>query len=301
MREIAMPPQSPRLLASLSNLSVQKALDPLVDIDLAQVPDPDMPWMSEALLSLYGTETYASLTDRQKLTLSQLEFSLFCSISCFGEKEVIANVAKLMLKTRFAAHREYIFHFIREENNHIYMFSEFCRRHGRLFPIIYSYAQGTLWRDEAISDLMTFVHVLVFEELGHGLNAIMMRDVGLPDVIRNINRYHVTDEGRHISFGRHLIREVAPSVLTRQTPEDLALLRRHIAGYIDSRHADFHNLKIYKAVGIEDAASVRDRLVVGRDVGYFARAKNTESRVRSMLKFLKEMGLIGGHKLLAEH
>ena len=78
-------------------------------------------------------------------------------------------------------------------------------------------------------------------------------------------------------------------------------MRRHIAGYIDSRHADFHNLKIYKAVGIEDAASVRDRLVVGRDVGYFARAKNTESRVRSMLKFLKEMGLIGGHKLLAEH
>ena len=281
-----------KALATLCRLSTEKAMDPLVTIDLAAAPARDKPWMSENLVSLHGTPYFDALDEGQRLKLSQLEFSLFCSISSSGEREVIANVAKLMLKRRFEPYRRYIFHFLREENNHIYMFSEFCHLHGRFFPILYPYAQGEMWKDDALADLMTFVHVFVFEELGQGLNEVMMRDPGLPELVQAMNRYHVLDEARHISFGRHLIAEVAPAILAAQPEEERAALRRHVARYVASRHIDYHSLPIYRMVGVPDAAKAREELISARGVEYLARSPRAGKRVRSMLDFLKDMGLL---------
>lgn len=279
-------------LAKLCRLSTEKAIDPLVGIDLATAPARDKPWMSEELVSLHGTPYYDALDDGQRLKLSQLEFSLFCSILGNGEREVIANVVKLMLKRRFEPYRRYIFHFLREENNHIYMFSEFCHLHGQFFPIVYPYAKGEIWKDEALADVVTFVHVLAFEELNQGLNEVMMRDPALPELVRGINRYHVLDESRHISFGRTLISELAPAILATQPEEVRADLRRHIMRQIATRHIDYHNLPIYRMVGVPDAVKVREELISARGVGYFMRSPRAEKRVRSMLDFLRDVGLI---------
>ncbi len=286
-----------KAMHALCRLSVEKAMDPLATIDLAVTPEDDKPWMSESLVSLHGTPCYDDLDASQRLKLSQLEFSLFCSISSSGEREVISNVAKLMLKRRFEPYRKYIFHFLREENNHIYMFSEFCHLHGRFFPILYPYAQGELWKDDALADLMTFVHVFIFEELGQGMNEVMMRDPSLPALIQAVNRYHVLDEARHISFGRHLITEIAPAILAAQPADQLAAVRSHIARYIASRHIDYHNLSIYRMVGVPDAGKVRDALISTRGVEHFARSPRAERRVRSMLDFLKSMQLIDDHAM----
>lgn len=285
---------SSRALANLCRQSTDKALDPLSALDLEAAPPADRPWMTESLVSLHGTPYYDELEPGQRVRLSQLEFSLFCSISCSGEKEVIANVARLMLKRRFEPYRRYIFHFLREENNHIYMFSEFCQRHGRWFPVLYPYAQGELWGSDQLADLMTFVHVFVFEELGQGMNEVMMRDPELPPLIRALNRYHVLDEARHISFGRHLIGEIAPDLVAALPADELARLQGHLARYIASRHIDYHNLAIYRAVGVRDPARVREAVIASRGVGYFARSPRAERRVRAMLAFLTDLQLIAG-------
>lgn len=290
---------SARALSNLCRRSAEKALDPLSTLDLDAAPAADQPWMSECLLSLHGTPCYGELQPEQRLKLSQLEFSLFCSISSSGEKEVIANVARIMLKRRLEPYRKYIFHFLREENNHIYMFSEFCHRYGRFFPVLYPYAQGDVWKNEALADLMTFVHVFVFEELGQGLNEHMMGDPELPRIVQDLNRYHVLDEARHISFGRHLIKELAPEILAGQPEDELALLRRHVARFIATRHIDYHNPSIYRAVGVPDAAAVRGALIATRGVEYFMRSPRAARRVRSMLGFLQRMRLIDPHPMAA--
>lgn len=276
---------------TLVDNSVVKQLDPL-DVPLDQAPNPDRPWLPECMLSLYGTPVFEQLSAAQKRLLSQLEFSLMCSISCSGEKEVIGNLARLMLKKRFAPVRRYIFHFIKEENNHIYVFSEFCERYGKFYPSLYSYAQGDLWEDDELDDLMVFVHILTFEELGHGLNELVAQSEGIPPLVRAINRYHVADEGRHISFGRHIVRDMAKEILGARSPEVHERIRAHVRGFIGTRHIDYHNMHVYKAVGIRDAYRVRERLVNERGIEFFVKDRRTERRVGSLLRFLASVGLL---------
>jgi hypothetical protein len=280
------------MVEALNERSEKNALDPHTDLNLAQQPSKDCLWMPEHLLSLYGTPTYGTLTDEQKLKLSHQEFCLICSVSCFGEKEVIASIARLMLKKQFARVRSYLYYLIREENNHIYMFSEFCNRYGELYPSLYSYAQGTIWEDPIVDDLMVFVHVLVFEELGQGLNLAMSRDDDLPELVRGINRLHVEDEGRHIAFGRHLVRDLCERILPTVPHETRSQIRTHVQEYLNTLHLDYHNVRIYRSLGIKDAFDLRTELISRRDVRFFARDARNTVRLNSLQQFLRSVGLL---------
>lgn len=287
-----------QMVDRLNELSARKALDPHVDLDLDRAPPDNELWMPEHLISLYGTSAYGTLTDEQRLRLSQREFCLLCSISCFGEKEVIASIARLMLKREFAPVRSYLYYLIKEENNHIYMFSEFCRRYGELYPSLYSYARGDIWRNSEVDDLMVFVHVLIFEELGQGLNLTLGWARDLPPLVGAINRLHVEDEGRHIAFGRQLVAELTRGILPHLDGETLAAIRGHVRRYLDTLHHDFHNARIYRSVGIADAFDLRTELLSRNDARYFARDPRNASRVVSLIKFLQATGLIEDHPAL---
>ncbi len=279
-------------IENLLRTSVLKKRSPLNDLPWHTDPSREVFWLSEHLVSLYGEPEYDTLIHEQKLLLSQLEFCLLCSVSASGEKEVIANMAQRMLKSRYAAFRPYFYHFLEEENNHIHMFAEFCARHGQFYPVLYSYAQGDIWEHPETGDLLTFVHVLIFEELGQGLNEIMADDAALPELVRAINRYHVEDEGRHISFGRMLVREFAPSTKAMVAPQEWQMLQRHVAQYLATRHIDYHNPKIYKSVGLHNALQVRERLILSRDENFFTKSPRAIKRIDSLRRFLHEMELL---------
>jgi hypothetical protein len=279
-------------IENLLGASERKKLHPINDLPWTDAPEKQKYWMPQELISLHGTPEFEALNEAQKIQLSQLEFSLMCSVSASGEKEVIANMATRMLKQRYAKFRPYFFHFIGEENNHIHMFAEFCERYGEFFPVLYTYAQGEVWEHPETSDLLTFAHVLIFEELGQGLNEIIAKDENVPKLVRAINQYHVDDEGRHISFGRLLVREFAEDTRKKVSEAEWRKLQEHVAKYLATRHIDYHNMRIYKSIGIPDAFQVRQRLIETRDEQFFARSPRALKRINSLKNFLQEVQLM---------
>jgi len=277
---------------NLLKASVNKRLDPFEDLPWEQGPSRDSFWLTPEVISIFGEPEYEQLSHEQRVRLSQLECCLLCSVSASGEKEVVANMARRMLKARYAPFRPYFHYFIEEENNHIRMFAEFCERHGQFYPVLYSYAQGEVWEHSEMEDLLTFVHVLIFEELGQGLNEVLMADETLPPLVRAINRYHVLDEGRHISFGRMLLREHCDSIRSLVPAAQWEKLQAHVARYLRTRHIDYHNARIYKDIGIPQARLVRDRLVERRNESFFAKSPRAAKRIDSLRRFLSETQLL---------
>jgi hypothetical protein len=276
----------------LLRASVNKKLNPITDLPWGTAPEKNKFWMTESMISIYGEPEYEALTIKEKIKLSQLEFCLVCSISSSGEKEVIANMVTRMLKSNYKDFRRYFYHFIEEENNHIYMFSEFCDLYGEFFPVLYSYAQGNVWERPETGDLLTFCHVLIFEELGQGLNEVMSEDESLPELVRAINKYHVQDEGRHISFGRALVSEFAGKYRGLVSDGEWEKLKVHVGEYLSTRHYDYHNVKIYKSIGIKNALSLRNRMIEKRDEAHFIKSNMAKIRIESLINFLKSLDLI---------
>lgn len=280
------------IIKNLLKATLEKKLDPIQDIPWHLVPDKNSPWLPLSICSLYGEPEFDNLSSEQKVLLSQLEFSLLCSISASGEKEVISNIAKIMLKVRYKEFRPYFYHFIQEENNHIHMFMEFCERYGKFFSILYPYVQGEIWDNPETGDLLTFVHVLIFEELGQGLNEFIMNDDSIPELVRSINRYHVQDEGRHISFGRMLVKEHIESTKSLVSSAEWEKLQTHVLKYLSTRHIDYHNVHIYKEVGISSYMNIRNRLIESRNENFFAKNLKYSKRIDSLRKFLLDTQLL---------
>lgn len=288
------------LIQRLNDLSVQRFQQPTTELDFTRAPARDRLWMPPELLSLYGTPVYETLSEAQILKLSQLEMSLFCSIFSYGEKEVVASFARLMLKRSFRDARVYLYHFIREEMNHIFMFSELCARYGAFYPTLYSYVQGDLWDDPELDDLMAIAHVLVFEEIGHGINMYVARsEHEIPALVRDIHQLHVEDESRHVSFGRHWLKAKAPELLAARPPEVGSRVRQHLAAYLNGLHHDFFNVKIYTAIGLADAFALRSELVAGNDMRFFGRQPELARRLAALVRFLHGCGLIDDAPALA--
>lgn len=279
-------------IENLLKASVKRRLSPFDDLPWEKSPSKDDFWLSPELISIYGQPEYESLSLQQRKHLSQLEFCLLCSVSASGEKEVVANMVRRMLKARYAPFRRYFHFFIEEENNHIRMFAEFCERYGQFYPILYSYAQGEVWKYAETEDLLTFVHVLIFEELGQGLNEVMMTDDRLPELVRAINGYHVADEGRHISFGRMLVREHAPSIKELVGPTEWEILQEHVLKYLQTRHIEYHNVRIYREAGVQQAWSLRERLISSTDECFFVKSPRSAKRIASLIRFLDEVDLL---------
>jgi hypothetical protein len=246
------------LVTKLIQQSIQDCRDPMRCLPIDEAPARDVLWIPEELISLHGTSVYATLSEEQIIQLSQMEFALFCSILCHGEKELVVSFVRLMFKKNFRDVRPYLCHFVREELSHIYMFSEFCARYAHFHSSRYSYARDDPWSDSEIDDMIAMVRVLIFEELGQSMNMYIARaSQPIPLLIREINILHVEDEGRHVGFGRSWVRMKAREILAKLAPESVARIQGHLREYIDGLHRDFFNAKIYARAGIEDAFSVR--------------------------------------------
>jgi P-aminobenzoate N-oxygenase AurF len=289
------------VVTRLIQQSIRAGRDPMRCLPLDEAPGQDVLWIPEELISLHGTAIYATLTEEQIVRLSQMELALFCSILCHGERELVVSLARMMLKKNFRDVRSYLCHLVREEVNHIYMFSEFCTRYAEFHSSRYSYMRGDPSTDSEVDDMITMAHVLIFEEIGQSMNMCIARaSQPIPLLIREINILHVEDEGRHIGFGRCWVRTKAREVLARLTPEVVARIQDQLREHIDALHRDFFNVKIYARAGIEDAYSVRTNLVEQFDAGFFERLPLMKKRFLSLLAFLRSCELIGSPDALGE-
>lgn len=276
------------LKQKLIEASIKKSYYPFTKLNWPEVIEHDRFWMSEELISLYGTPEYENLTEQQKIKLSQMEFCLYCSINCFGEKELISDVSALLYLTKYEDDREYLHHFLHEENGHAYMFSEFVERYGE--GNFYGIHKIEVDRPEKkeIYDILTFVYILALETLGVYYNHTMSKDENLPMIVRDLNHTHYVDELRHLSFGRDIVTRKMNEILPSLSAQEITWVQQHLKNYLETRHYDFYKPQIYKKIGLSNAFDLRANLLKDPK-----RIEMHMSRLKDLTDFLRKVHLLG--------
>lgn len=166
-------------------------------------------WMSIDLLSIYGTSLMEELSEHDLQRLSKWESINFYSLNVHGIRELLIEVVNRIHTPGFELTSGFFHHFIGEENEHMWFFSEFCRRYA---DKIYSSPSLKIFnqeqnneKDKDIENFIVFSRILIFEEIVDFYNVRMANDETLHLSIRQLNSVHHQDEARHIAFGRRLI------------------------------------------------------------------------------------------------
>jgi len=237
------------IIDKLCHASQREYQNPYTTIEWPVGFDKSEWFMSPELLSLYGTETYAKLSDEQRTQLSFYEAVNFFSLNINGEKALTAGLAQRLYKKGNAAINAYLHHFLDEENKHMIYFGGFCMRYAKkTYPdkkmvLPHTYAPGE-------EDFLFFAKVMIFEELVDAHNLFMAKDERLAPVVRTINRLHHRDETRHLVFGRQLVKELFVTHSPGWSDEVMRNVRSYLAAYLQATWKEYYNPEVYNDAGL---------------------------------------------------
>ncbi len=251
---------TPELVAGLCRASRDTSRDPYSDAGWPQHLRPDSAWCtSPDRVSLYGTPHWEALDGPARRTLAFWEAVAFFSLNVHGESVLIEGLARRLGAARLDEAADYLPHFLAEEVGHSHLFVRFCERYG-----------GGVFRDLAVpggepeppdpteSDLRFFARVLAFEELVMQFNRRMARDAALHPVPRQINAMHLTEEQRHLAFGRRIVETLRLRWCDAAPPERVAALRDHLAAFIHATWRSFYSVDAYRAAGLPQPHEIRE-------------------------------------------
>ena len=274
-------------LERLENLAESGYYNPYSMFDWPDAIEPGMPWMSESLTTLAGTEMWDELTREQQIALTKYEAINFFSLNIHGIRELLNDVVMRIHERTYADVSEFLHHVIGEENEHMWFFAQFCLRYGgRLYP-----AQPALKADsvEHLStvarELIVFARILIFEEIVDYYNAHMATDQSLPVIAREINRVHHQDESRHVAFGRMIFTNLLAQVAKRD-PNEVPVVAEYLESYLQYSIATLYNPAAYRDAGIPDALALRRRALE-----HPARIEAHEQVLKRTRKFLSKAGV----------
>jgi hypothetical protein len=246
------------LAVRLSRASVKKLWDPYTRFDWPEALDSSRWFMPPELISIYGTPDWEALEEERKHRLSRFELANFFSLTLQGERPLVQGLVNQMYSKQNTDVTEYIHHFLDEENKHMVMFAEFCKRYAGK---VYNYKKLVLPKSYAKGeeDVTFFIKALIVEELGDVYNVEMGRDDRLHPLVRDVNNLHHSDEARHIVFGRRLLQEAFAKWAPEWSAETLEGVRSWVGDYLRSSWADFYNPAMYRDAGLDDAYELRTR------------------------------------------
>ena len=233
------------LVEKLCEASQQDFYSPYEGIDWPGGLEEDAWYFSPELISLFGSDAYERLNERQRKRLSFYEAVNFFSLNIHGERSLLEGLAQRLYRRGNEEYTRYLHHFLDEENKHMVYFGTFCVRYaGKIYPdkkMVFprDYSPGE-------EDFLFFSKVLIFEEIVDVYNKQMAADPRLHPVAREINRLHHRDESRHLAFGRRLAKELFNRYSSSWTPEILAGVREYLAGYIRATWQEYYNPAVYK-------------------------------------------------------
>lgn len=205
-------------LQKLIELSKDRQYDVYTRFDWpAQVPQ-DRLWCDEDLLTTYGTDVHATLTEVELIALSKWEAINFYSLNVHGIKDALGFVCRKMYDKRYKDYTEYMHIFLAEENAHMWFFAKFCLDYGgRIYKTV-AYKDDPASGNELLSDLFMFSSTLIFEEFVDFYNRKVGENVAVPPIVREINWQHHRDESRHMKFGRDVVKDIFTE-LRNTTPD----------------------------------------------------------------------------------
>jgi hypothetical protein len=248
---------APELAARLTRASRKQYWNPYTLFDWPEKLQADAWYMSPELISIYGTDVYNQLSEAQQKRLSLFELGNFFSLVLQGERPLVQGlVDQLHSKSTELPVTEYLHHFVDEENKHMVMFGEFCKRYvGKVYPekkitIERKYAKGE-------EQVVFYCKTMVVEEIGDFYNVIMAKDDRVDPFVREINRVHHVDESRHLAFGRRHLKELFDKHVPNWSEDTLDSFRGWLADYLKSSWGDYYNPSMYRDAGLEDSYGVR--------------------------------------------
>ncbi|GHF77453.1 hypothetical protein FHX82_005975 [Amycolatopsis bartoniae] len=233
-----------RLLKSSAN----KFYDPEVDIDWsAPLPDGSL-YQLEHRCSLYGTHLWDRLTPEQRIELGKHELASIASNGIFFE----VLLMQLLLKEVYNSdpttrHVQYALTEIADECRHSTMFARFVERTG-------AEAYGPVPIVHRLGKLLPFIgygpalygSILVAEEVLDRLQRETMADERVQPLVRMVNRIHVLEEARHVTFAR----EEVTRGMAKLSKTELYYQRWLIAAVSFGTVRSLINPRVYKAVGL---------------------------------------------------
>lgn len=281
LRETDREKTAERLLKS----SASKFYDPEVDIDWDAPLVEGKHYIPEHRCSLYGTSLWEQLTPQQRIELGKHEVASIATNGLWFEVLLMQMLLKEVYKSDpTSRHAQYALTEIADECRHSTMFARMTERIGcpPYGPVPWRKQFGKLLPTIGYGPAM-YGSILVAEEILDRMQREQMNDPQIQPLVRMVNRIHVLEEARHVTFARE---EVKRGMANMSGPEK-AYQRLLLAMVSHEITRSLVNPAVYKAVGIRP-----------RD-GYKA-AMNNPNWQRSVryageriMQFLDEVGLVG--------
>lgn len=224
----------------------------------ATIPDGS-PWMSFELLTVNGTGLRDSASEEQLIRLSRFEAIHFFSYLLGGEKDLIRGVIQHMHSDELTDYSELLHYFIAEENAHMYQFWKFCSTYGGK---VYRMQKASLERsvDRQVSSFIDFSKILIVEEICDYFHVRMSRDSQLPGIVRDISRYHHSEESRHLGMGKEIVSLLWENLRKRCEKESLAFAESTLAKFRKAALSGLYNAEVYRDADFDQPYSMRESL-----------------------------------------
>jgi hypothetical protein len=271
-----------RLLRS----SADKFYDPDVDIDWTAPLEDGKYYLPEHRVSLYGTALWDRLTPEQRLELGRQEI---ISITSFGILSEVALMHMLLHTVSegdpTSRHAQYALTEVADECRHSTMFGRSIEKSGAR-PYLLPRKFRALQRLVVLlpTGPSSWGGTLLVEEMLDRLQRETMADDGMQTHIRMVNRIHVLEEARHITYAREELRRLMP----RLGPVRRAFHRVALALAAFGVARVIIDPRVYKRVGLDPREARRAALA---NPHYRETIRWMGER---LVGFLREAGMISG-------
>jgi para-aminobenzoate N-oxygenase AurF len=203
-----------RIAERLLNSSASRSYDPDVDIDWSAPIPEDKYYLPEHRVSLYGTPLWQRMSPEQRAELAKREIISITSYGIFAEVALMHLLLKVVTRgDPTTRHAQYALTEVADECRHSTMFGRGIEHAG-----VPAYL-APWWVRIALNLTLlapigpaTYGGTLLVEELLDRLQREMLADENMQPTIRMINKIHVLEEARHISFARAEVRRMVPKM-----------------------------------------------------------------------------------------
>lgn len=272
----------------LCRVSREHYKDPYREIEWPAEVDREQWFTSPELISLYGTEAWEALDERQRKVLSFYEAVAFYSLNIHGERLLLEGLARRLHRAETEEYSAYLHHFVDEENKHMVWFSRFCTQYaGGPYPE----KKIAFPRDhaEGEEDFLFFAKVLVFEEIVDVYNRRQAKDDRLVPVARDINRLHHFDETRHLGFGRELVETLWRRYAPRWSDDVRTRVEDTVRSSVGATLREYYNPAAYSDAGLEEPFQLR-----AMALAHEGQRESRREVSRGLVRFLNETGIAPG-------
>lgn len=194
----------------LSTASLRRVIEPDEEV-LGHVGPGRV--LGDELLSIVGLDL--DLTEEQRITLSREELASVLDAGVRFEATLMAGFSRQVAGTRDLTDPRviYMLHEVGEETRHSRLFIRVIEQlepkavspfSKGILPVLDRFLTGLALKRHALFMVM----VLVGEEGPDLIQRLALEHPETDPFIRDVNRYHRTEEARHLAFGRATLREL---------------------------------------------------------------------------------------------